>query len=99
MHHGADLRALEDMAEVAGQSIRDIDRRMRQAAEPFAERDARLGLVQPLRRFPDLRVNQGERRAAQLARNPDIVARSEEHTSELQSLAYLVCRLLLEKKK
>src|SRR2546425_3581500 len=27
------------------------------------------------------------------------VARSEEHTSELQSLAYLVCRLLLEKKK
>src|SRR2546425_11915227 len=30
---------------------------------------------------------------------PAITARSEEHTSELQSLAYLVCRLLLEKKK
>src|SRR5256714_11879515 len=28
-----------------------------------------------------------------------ICLRSEEHTSELQSLAYLVCRLLLEKKK
>src|SRR2546425_7715595 len=28
-----------------------------------------------------------------------IYERSEEHTSELQSLAYLVCRLLLEKKK
>src|SRR5687767_15756812 len=28
-----------------------------------------------------------------------IQERSEEHTSELQSLAYLVCRLLLEKKK
>src|SRR2546423_7129591 len=28
-----------------------------------------------------------------------IEERSEEHTSELQSLAYLVCRLLLEKKK
>src|SRR2546423_3166907 len=27
------------------------------------------------------------------------LCRSEEHTSELQSLAYLVCRLLLEKKK
>src|SRR2546425_9224461 len=27
------------------------------------------------------------------------VKRSEEHTSELQALAYLVCRLLLEKKK
>src|SRR3989441_6587236 len=30
---------------------------------------------------------------------PVIAIRSEEHTSELQSLAYLVCRLLLEKKK
>src|SRR2546425_3168348 len=29
----------------------------------------------------------------------DDLVRSEEHTSELQSLAYLVCRLLLEKKK
>src|SRR2546425_2384533 len=29
----------------------------------------------------------------------DTKSRSEEHTSELQSLAYLVCRLLLEKKK
>src|SRR2546425_2524079 len=28
-----------------------------------------------------------------------VIVRSEEHTSELQSLAYLVCRLLLEKKK
>src|SRR5687767_15248046 len=36
-----------------------------------------------------------------LARLPDddeMPGRSEEHTSELQSLAYLVCRLLLEKK-
>src|SRR5438046_8011600 len=34
--------------------------------------------------------------------NPEVfktVARSEEHTSELQSLTNLVCRLLLEKKK
>src|SRR5687767_15632950 len=31
-------------------------------------------------------------------RCPSARARSEEHTSELQSLAYLVCRLLLEKK-
>src|SRR2546425_7916285 len=32
-------------------------------------------------------------------RNVTTDGRSEEHTSELQSLAYLVCRLLLEKKK
>src|SRR3712207_7638703 len=31
--------------------------------------------------------------------NPAIQVRSEEHTSELQSRPYLVCRLLLEKKK
>src|SRR5687767_15679529 len=31
--------------------------------------------------------------------SPLVADRSEEHTSELQSLAYLVCRLLLEKKK
>src|ERR1035438_3394486 len=30
-------------------------------------------------------------------RSPGIVHRSEEHTSELQSLRHLVCRLLLEK--
>src|SRR3712207_7045178 len=29
---------------------------------------------------------------------PDVAGRSEEHTSELQSRQYLVCRLLLEKK-
>src|SRR2546425_7628672 len=33
------------------------------------------------------------------SRIPGTPPRSEEHTSELQSLAYLVCRLLLEKKK
>src|SRR3712207_7301933 len=38
------------------------------------------------------------RRAARLA-GVSGAARSEEHTSELQSRQYLVCRLLLEKKK
>src|SRR2546425_12062049 len=45
----------------------------------------------------------GRRRGAahgrRRARHLDARRRSEEHTSELQSLAYLVCRLLLEKKK
>src|SRR5205823_11171947 len=34
-----------------------------------------------------------------IKRRLETKCRSEEHTSELQSLAYLVCRLLLEKKK
>src|SRR2546425_5891869 len=37
--------------------------------------------------------------AGVIGRPIGIGPRSEEHTSELQSLAYLVCRLLLEKKK
>src|SRR2546425_8056996 len=42
-----------------------------------------------------------QRRLGQLRERRPLaaMARSEEHTSELQSLAYLVCRLLLEKKK
>src|SRR5687767_15775600 len=36
---------------------------------------------------------------ARVDHRADDIRRSEEHTSELQSLAYLVCRLLLEKKK
>src|SRR3712207_8791974 len=36
---------------------------------------------------------------ARLARRVVALVRSEEHTSELQSRQYLVCRLLLEKKK
>src|SRR3712207_7135465 len=40
------------------------------------------------------------RREGGLPRGPDVArVRSEEHTSELQSRQYLVCRLLLEKKK
>src|SRR3712207_8443767 len=35
---------------------------------------------------------------AQSGGEPEVDARSEEHTSELQSRQYLVCRLLLEKK-
>src|SRR5205823_12573785 len=46
--------------------------------------------ARPARRGPPRRTSR---------RSPTRPRRSEEHTSELQSLAYLVCRLLLEKKK
>src|SRR5262245_64775343 len=44
-----------------------------------------------------LRFEQGRQEA--WAKEQDVLSRSEEHTSELQSLRHLVCRLLLEKKK
>src|SRR3712207_7947889 len=71
----------------AGQQVVEV---MRDAAGELADRlhllrlaQLLLGLTQRLRLF---------------GRGGD-VARSEEHTSELQSRQYLVCRLLLEKKK
>src|SRR3712207_9336156 len=45
---------------------------------------------------PPARVHDQQQRPGLLAR---VGGRSEEHTSELQSRQYLVCRLLLEKKK
>src|SRR3712207_7059154 len=41
----------------------------------------------------------GSRARSDLVLETELTARSEEHTSELQSRQYLVCRLLLEKKK
>src|SRR5262245_34371840 len=64
----------------------------------------RLGLAEPSAQAVVVAGDSGSRwgelvirRAAELARADD--ARSEEHTSELQSLRHLVCRLLLDKKK
>src|ERR1041384_8615133 len=48
---------------------------------------------------PDVLPDQSERQELDSRAEGDHQDRSEEHTSELQSLAYLVCRLLLEKKK
>src|SRR2546423_5542261 len=63
-------------------------------AAPLGPQDGRAGAeLGRCRGAAGLRaVNQALRRGRRRAR-------SEEHTSELQSLAYLVCRLLLEKKK
>src|SRR2546425_8819108 len=49
------------------------------------------------KQVPPLRIKPPEPDGTYRMFQEDI--RSEEHTSELQSLAYLVCRLLLEKKK
>src|SRR2546425_6653490 len=49
------------------------------------------GTTKPITRPPEM--------SAPVFKNSRREGRSEEHTSELQSLAYLVCRLLLVKKK
>src|SRR5438046_7475345 len=70
----------------------EVDRRLE--VLPVAE--AAGGVPDPL----DLRVQAFGRRVGDpVAQVGEDVRRSEEHTSELQSLTNLVCRLLLEKKK
>src|SRR5205823_11585533 len=62
--------------------------------QPGNQRRSRGSILQVARRAV---FRAGWRRRA--SAGPAWQLRSEEHTSELQSLAYLVCRLLLEKKK
>src|SRR3712207_8776888 len=67
-----------------------------------ARRQPRRGDLRHGRLRPVLGAAQARRRQAleDLQRPPAaLLRRSEEHTSELQSRQYLVCRLLLEKKK
>src|SRR5437016_11221433 len=74
-------------------------------------REIQIDLIQPGRQQPRTTFNQAKlEELAQSIRTTGIIQpllvrpsgglfRSEEHTSELQSLTNLVCRLLLEKKK
>src|SRR3712207_6891367 len=69
--------------------------------EVAAERDDARAVHQRLGELAggDLALGHDDRAGEPAARRVRRRARSEEHTSELQSRQYLVCRLLLEKKK
>src|SRR5258708_20735438 len=62
-------------------------------------RDVRYALRIELREGSDLLQGNLELQVKTPRKPVDLVLRSEEHTSELQSPDHLVCRLLLEKKK
>src|SRR5687767_15392284 len=79
--------------------FRSVRRRHAELARP-APRTARPARGErAARRFDRLAPAGRTRRVGVRDRGGSDRRRSEEHTSELQSLAYLVCRLLLEKKK
>src|SRR3712207_6890561 len=83
--------SLHDALPICHPGRRGGDRRRALARPPLSDagrRDGRAARVPP--------AGPGSVRADPDARHP---GRSEEHTSELQSRQYLVCRLLLEKKK
>src|SRR5207302_10548570 len=69
------------------------------AAEALrSKRVVRAVLLRPVRTFECAEALRGWGRACRAPWNEPAGARSEEHTSELQSRENLVCRLLLEKK-
>src|SRR3712207_8582621 len=76
--------------------FRSLQRVLRQPQDRLRA-DAGPGLEDRPVPVPQQAVEQGERLEPQ-GPEPQL-RRSEEHTSELQSRQYLVCRLLLEKKK
>src|SRR5256885_7148508 len=82
-----------------------IRRPPRSTLFPYTTLFRSLGRVRLPARLPRLLSQQGHRRTrgrparAAAERRRRAAARSEEHTSELQSPCNLVCRLLLEKKK
>src|SRR5205814_10697732 len=74
--------------------------RSRRRATPVARRTSRSSPKKARRASRRCGTSREKRPPWRAARNrPRSVPRSEEHTSELQSLRHLVCRLLLEKKK
>src|SRR5690625_6213384 len=74
---------------------------------PYSSLDPRMRIgdiiAEPFRNFTRASKSKAEERAKEylelVSLDADMYARSEEHTSELQSRGHLVCRLLLEKKK
>src|SRR5437763_9515650 len=71
--------------------------RSQAAEQPQRQRHARLEQRPPAQQVDRPTLRGGHEPGARVVR--DARLRSEEHTSELQSPMYLVCRLLLEKKK
>src|SRR5687767_6778260 len=85
------VRALPDKLPSRRQSAKALIPTLRGPARVLSLLPARAVKGRPVRMLPSPLMRQPPRISE--------TARSEEHTSELQSLAYLVCRLLLEKKK
>src|SRR5947209_13695230 len=67
--------------------------------DPERRQDERGEPLVPLGRADLVAAPAGHRGDPPPIKLPEVGRRSEEHTSELQSRQYLVCRLLLEKKK
>src|SRR2546425_1818581 len=98
-----DLHLLRPEGNVVGDGVAldrlSVAERERQIVEPVLGDGGRMGEPGPATIGIEEELPIDELEHAALLGLDGHFGRSEEHTSELQSLAYLVCRLLLEKKK
>src|SRR2546425_4883706 len=85
---------LDDLTAKNSRDIKDVDARAQAAIQQVNSKTAE---VEQKTQTAAQQASQAQTQADNAVHRVDV--RSEEHTSELQSLAYLVCRLLLEKKK
>src|SRR5437899_4280970 len=101
MFYGADdLRNLHSFPTRRSSDLFDValeERATELASE--ALREVRDHLATAVQENGDLRMKLDALALEVARREGELHTRSEEHTSELQSLRHLVCRLLLEKKK
>src|SRR3712207_8085025 len=93
--------AVRSLARAAALAREDLEALEGLAAEVVEKRGGEVVLpARSLSAFPPALRRYAVRRAyAEVLSGALPLGRSEEHTSELQSRQYLVCRLLLEKKK
>src|SRR2546425_13309879 len=92
-HHGRRAGVREHADRLARHVLRQVEQEIQVGRLALPREDPLEDLRGPRGAFAALRAL-----SARLVRVEAGESRSEEHTSELQSLAYLVCRLLLEKK-
>src|SRR3989449_2972953 len=94
------MRVREERIPFLDRHLARLGRSLGELGLPKPSQDV-PALVRPFAATGDavLRVEVRDGRASVTVRELPSLARSEEHTSELQSRLHLVCRLLLEKKK
>src|SRR3989441_8321330 len=88
-----------DVVSFTLKEVRDKNEYITNMGRPDIARIKRDAEVAAAEADRDIAIKRAESQRAAAVAKATAAARSEEHTSELQSLAYLVCRLLLDKKK
>src|SRR5437762_7055070 len=95
----SDSASLDNVVELLAMSGRDLTHSMAMLMPPAWEKDEELTHEQrAFFEYHSCLMEPWDGPATVVFTDGRIVGRSEEHTSELQSPMYLVCRLLLEKK-